>query len=138
VSERVQITPVGHVESPLTDLAAAPRQGDEGAPDAWIAVLPALAPALEGIRPGDHVVVLTWLHRADREVLEVHPRRDPDRPRAGVFATRSPDRPNPIGLHGVEVLSVEGARLRVAGLEAVDGTPVLDLKPVLGERPEDR
>jgi tRNA-Thr(GGU) m(6)t(6)A37 methyltransferase TsaA len=138
VSEAVGVTPVGYVESSLTDLGAAPRQGDEGAPAAWIAIGPALAPALEGIRAGDHVIVLTWLDRADRDVLQVHPRGDPSRTRAGVFATRSPDRPNPIGLHRVEVTAVEGARLRVSGLEAIDGTPVLDLKPVLEERPEDR
>jgi tRNA-Thr(GGU) m(6)t(6)A37 methyltransferase TsaA len=138
VSGSVEITPVGHVESSLTDLEAAPRQGDEGAPPAWIALDPALVPALEGICPGDHVLVLTWLHQADRDVLHVHPRGDTSRPRAGVFATRSPDRPNPIGLHRVEVVEIEGARLGVSGLEAIDGTPVLDLKPVLGERVGDR
>ncbi len=126
-----QLTPVGHVESPLTDLAEAPKQGTEGGPDAWIAFEPHLLDALDGIRPGDRVLVLTWLDRADRTTLKVHPRSDPANPLQGVFNTRSPDRPNPIGLHPVEVLAVEGARLRVSDLEALDGTPVVDVKPVL-------
>jgi tRNA-Thr(GGU) m(6)t(6)A37 methyltransferase TsaA len=139
VSEgRVELEPIGRVSSPLTDLAAAPKQGDEGAPEAWIVLSSAVAAGLEGIGAGAELVVLTWLDRGDREVLRVHPRGDLSRPPQGVFATRSPDRPNPIGLHRVEVLAVEGERLRVSGLEAIDGTPVLDLKPVLsadvGER----
>ncbi len=129
----LQLRAVGRVESPLTDLAAAPKQGDEGAPEATIALDPAYAEAAADLRPGDEVIVLTWLDRADREVLVVHPRGDPDRLRQGVFSTRSPARPNPIGLHRVRIVGLEGARLRVAGLEALDGTPVLDLKPVLGE-----
>ncbi len=136
--ERVELVPIGRVSSPLTDLAAAPRQGDEGAPEAWIVLSPAVAAGLEGIGAGDELVVLTWLHRADRDVLRVHPRGDSTRPPQGVFATRSPQRPNPVGLHRVQVVGVDGARLRVRGLEAIDGTPVLDLKPVLsgeiGER----
>jgi tRNA-Thr(GGU) m(6)t(6)A37 methyltransferase TsaA len=128
----LELTPVGRVESELTDPAAAPKQGDEGAPDAWLVFEPAAMPALDGLRAGDEVIVLTWLDRADRDVLRVHPRDDASRPEQGVFATRSADRPNPIGLHRVTVLAVEGARLRVSGLEAVDGTPVLDLKPVIG------
>ena len=130
----LELRPVGVVESVLTDRGAAPRQGDEGAPDAWIVFDPAVADALEGIRPGGRVIVLTWLDRADRDVLRVHPRDDLTRPLEGVFNTRSPDRPNPIGLHEVEVLAVEGLRVRVHPLEAIDGTPVLDLKPVLRPR----
>jgi tRNA-Thr(GGU) m(6)t(6)A37 methyltransferase TsaA len=123
---------IGRVESPLVHRAEAPRQGDEGAPDAWLALDPAVAPAVRDLEAGQEVLVLTWLDRADREVLVVHPRDDPDRPPTGVFSTRSPDRPNPIGLHRVQVVAVEGTRLRVRHLEALDGTPVLDIKPVLG------
>ena len=127
----MELTPVGHVRSPLTDRDAAPKQGDEGAPEAWIVFEPHLLAALEGIREGDELMVLTWLDRADRGVLLVHPRSDPSRPLQGVFNTRSPDRPNPIGLHRVSVLAVEGQRFRVRDLEALDGTPVLDVKPVM-------
>jgi tRNA-Thr(GGU) m(6)t(6)A37 methyltransferase TsaA len=127
------VTPVGRVVSALTDREAAPRQGDEGAPDAWLVFEPAYADALDGLAAGDEVLVLTWLHLASRDVLRVHPRGDTARPLAGVFSTRSPDRPNPIGLHRVSVAAVEPGRLRVRGLEAVDGTPVLDVKPVLGD-----
>jgi tRNA-Thr(GGU) m(6)t(6)A37 methyltransferase TsaA len=123
---------IGRVESPLTDLADAPRQGDEGGPEATLVFDDAVAAALRDLRPDDEVLLLTWLDRADREVLAVHPRSDPDRPLTGVFSTRSPDRPNPIGLHRVTVLAVDGTRVRVSDLEAVDGTPVLDVKPVLG------
>jgi tRNA-Thr(GGU) m(6)t(6)A37 methyltransferase TsaA len=122
---------VGNVESTLTDRADAPRQGDEGAPEAWIVVEPAFAPALDGIAPGDRLVILTWLHLSRRDVLRTHPRNDTTRPEQGVFSTRSPDRPNPIGLHPVEVLAVDGNRLRVAPLEAIAGTPVIDIKPDL-------
>ncbi|SCF13027.1 tRNA-Thr(GGU) m(6)t(6)A37 methyltransferase TsaA [Micromonospora viridifaciens] len=129
------LRPVGRVESPLTDPATAPKQGDEGAPEAWLVFDAAYAPALRGLGPGADVLVLTWLDRAQRDVLVVHPRGDRSRPEAGVFATRSPHRPNPIGLHRVRVREVIGLRMRVADLEAVDGTPVLDVKPVLdGER----
>ena len=123
---------VGSVSSPLTDLAAAPKQGDEGAPEATIVFADGFVAALDGIAAGDAVLVLTWLDRADRDVLHVHPRGDESRPETGVFATRSPDRPNPIGLHRVEVVAIEGATMTVRDLEAVDGTPVLDVKPVLG------
>jgi len=115
----------------LTDPASAPRQGDEGAPDAWLAFEPWLVDALDGVKEGDELIVVTWLDRARRDVLQVHPRGDLSRARQGVFSTRSPHRPNPIGLHRVEVISVEGARVRVRHLEAVDGTPVLDVKAVL-------
>jgi tRNA-Thr(GGU) m(6)t(6)A37 methyltransferase TsaA len=133
----VELVPVGHVESPLTDRASAPKQGDEGAPDAWVVFEPNMGEALDGLAAGDDVLVLTWLDRADRDVLRVHTRDDRSRPTSGVFATRSPDRPNPIGLHRVRVLEVDGLRLRVRDLEALDGTPVVDVKPVLrdaGER----
>jgi tRNA-Thr(GGU) m(6)t(6)A37 methyltransferase TsaA len=126
-----QVKAIGRVESPLTDLASAPRQGDEGAPDAWLVFEPAVLDALEGIQPGDEVIVLTWLHRARRDVLRVHPRGDASRPQEGVFSTRSPHRPNPIGLHVVEIVSRDGLRVRVRNLEAIDGTPIVDLKPVL-------
>ena len=125
------ITQVGTVESPLTDVAAAPNQGDEGAPDAWLVFEPDVLEALDGIRAGDDILVLTWPDRARRDVLQVHPRGDLSRPQQGVFSTRSPDRPNPIGLHRVRVLAVDGLRVRVSDLEAVDGTPILDVKPVL-------
>lgn len=123
---------IGRVVSTLTDRAAAPRQGDEGGPDAWLLFDPSVAEGLSTLRPGADVLLLTWLDRADRGVLTVHPRGDLTRPRDGVFSTRSPDRPNPIGLHRVTVLAVDGLRVRVSDLEALDGTPVLDVKPVLG------
>ena len=125
------IRPIGTVESVLVDVSEAPNQGDEGAPDAVLALEAELAAAVKDIEPGDRIVVLTWLHRSRRDVLEVHPRGDEHRPLTGVFSTRSSDRPNPIGLHTVEVLAVDGVRVRVRGLEAIDGTPVLDIKPVL-------
>jgi tRNA-Thr(GGU) m(6)t(6)A37 methyltransferase TsaA len=122
---------IGHVESALIDPSDAPRQPDEGAPEAWVVLDERYAAALDGLASGSDVVLLTWLDRADRDVLAVHPRGDTTRPLAGVFATRSPDRPNPIGLHDVQVLDVAGNRVHVRNLEAVDGTPVLDIKPVL-------
>ncbi len=128
---RFEVTPIGTVESPLPDPASAPNQGDEGAPDAWLAFAPGVREALDGLRAGDEVIVLTWLDRACRDVLRVHPRGDVSRARQGVFSTRSPHRPNPIGLHRVEIASIDGGRVRVRNLEAVDGTPILDLKPVL-------
>jgi tRNA-Thr(GGU) m(6)t(6)A37 methyltransferase TsaA len=127
----LSLTPIGRVESPLTDPAVAPKQGFEGAPDAWLVLDDGVLDGLDGLVPGARVIVLTWLDRARRDVLRVHPRDDPANPERGVFTTRSADRPNPIGLHEVEVLAVEGARIEVRDLEAVDGTPVLDLKPVL-------
>jgi len=126
-----ELRPVGRVESPLTDRAAAPKQGNEGAPEATIVFEAGVLDALDGIRAGDEVIVLTWLDRADREVLRTRPRDDPANPLRGVFSTRSPDRPNPIGLHPVEVISIDGATMRVRNLEALAGTPVLDVKPVI-------
>ena len=127
-----QLRPVGRVESPLTDRDTAPKQGDEGAPLARILFRPELGEAAADLRIGDQVLVLTWLHHGRRDVLSVHPRDDPNRPREGVFSTRSPDRPNPIGLHAVTITGVEDNAITVRNLEAIDGTPVLDVKPVLG------
>ncbi|MFI6270554.1 tRNA (N6-threonylcarbamoyladenosine(37)-N6)-methyltransferase TrmO [Micromonospora zamorensis] len=126
------LRPVGRVASPLTDAASAPRQGDEGAPAAWLIFDARVERALRDLRVGAELLVLTWLDRARRDVLAVHPRGDESRPETGVFSTRSPHRPNPIGLHRVRVLTVDGLRVQVADLEALDGTPVLDVKPVLG------
>jgi tRNA-Thr(GGU) m(6)t(6)A37 methyltransferase TsaA len=130
------VVPVGRVESPLTDPASAPKQGREGAPDAWLVLEPAVLEAARDLQVGDDILVLTWLDRAERDVLAVHPRDDRTRPQQGVFSSRSQDRPNPIGLHRVEIVAIDGARLKVRDLEALDGTPVLDIKPVIdrGER----
>jgi len=125
------LRPVGFIRSQIRERKDAPMQGVEGAPDADLEVVPQLAAALSGLKAGDEVFVLTWLHRADRSVLEVHPRDEYTRPLRGVFDTRSPDRPNPIGLHRVTIRSIEGTSLRVGPIEAIDGTPVLDIKPVL-------
>src|SRR3954452_11813079 len=127
----MELLAIGRVESPLRERADAPRQGDEGAPEAWLALETRFAAGLDGIAAGDEVLVLTWLDRAARDVLRVHPRGDAARGEQGVFATRSPDRPNPIGLHRVAVVEIDGTRLRVRDLEALDGTPVVDLKPLL-------
>jgi tRNA-Thr(GGU) m(6)t(6)A37 methyltransferase TsaA len=134
MEENPTLVVIGHVESPLVDRALAPRQGSEGAPDAWLVFRPTYRDGLRELRAGDEVVVLTWLDRADRGTLRVHPRDDPARPPTGVFSTRSADRPNPIGLHRVRILDVDGLRFRVADLEAVNGTPVVDVKPVLAGR----
>jgi tRNA-Thr(GGU) m(6)t(6)A37 methyltransferase TsaA len=133
MESRYTVEPVGRVESTLVDIDAAPRQGDEGAPEATLVFEPAMRDGLEGLGPGNTVLVLTWLDQARRDLLQVRPRGDETRPRTGVFSTRAPHRPNPIGLHRVTILAVDGLRIRVSGLEAVDGTPVLDVKPVLGE-----
>jgi tRNA-Thr(GGU) m(6)t(6)A37 methyltransferase TsaA len=133
------VEPIGFVRSSLTRLEDAPMQGDEGAPEAWLDISQQLIPGLVGIKPGDELFILTWLHVAERDVLQVHPRGDINRPLAGVFATRSPDRPNPVGLHRVSVLEVAETQIRVAPLEAIDGTPLIDIKPVLsGSNPADR
>lgn len=128
----VELRPIGRVESPLEDPLVAPKQGHEGGPEAWLVFDRVVLEALDGIHAGDVVIVLTWLDRARRDVLRVHPRDDTSQPRRGVLGTRSADRPNPIGLHEVRVLAIEGNRLRVWPLEAVNGTPILDMKPVLG------
>jgi tRNA-Thr(GGU) m(6)t(6)A37 methyltransferase TsaA len=137
-SEQIELRAIGTVSSPLTDLRSAPKQGDEGAPAATIVLTPEFVEGLAGVEPGDALLVLTWLDRGARDVISVHPRGDLTRPRQGVFATRSPDRPNPIGVHRVQVEAIDGPRIQVSDLEALDGTPVLDLKPVLsadvGER----
>ncbi len=131
----MNLEPIGVVESPLTDRATAPKQGDEGAPEATLVIDERYAEALDGIAPGHELLVLTWLDRAHRDVLRVHPRSDLSRAEQGVFNTRSPDRPNPIGLHRVSVIAIDGLRLRVSDLEALDGTPIVDIKPPLrGER----
>ena len=124
---------IGRVESSLTDLASAPRQADEGAPEAWLIFDSDVSEGLKSVRAGDELILITWLDRARRDVLSVHPRGDPLRPQAGVFSTRSPNRPNPIGLHQVRVTAIDGAKVRVGGLEALHGTPILDVKPVLNE-----
>ena len=128
------LQPVGYIRSSLTSRKNAPRQGYEGAPDAWLEVAPAFAKCLEGTAPNDEVILITWFHQAKREVMKVHPRSDKNIPLTGVFATRSPDRPNPLGLHRVKVLEINGQRLRVGPIEAIDGTPVVDIKPVLSKR----
>jgi tRNA-Thr(GGU) m(6)t(6)A37 methyltransferase TsaA len=133
-SAEYRIRPIGHIRSPLSDPADAPLQGSEGAPEATVVIDPAFADAVADLRPGDEIVLLTWLHLAGRDVLRVHPRGDRTRPLTGVFATRSPDRPNPIGLHRVRITAIDGTvSLRVRPLEAVDGTPVVDVKAVLTE-----
>jgi tRNA-Thr(GGU) m(6)t(6)A37 methyltransferase TsaA len=128
------LRPIGYVESTLTEPQAAPRQGDEGAPDCWLVFDPVVRPALDGLRPGDNIVVVTWLHLADRTILQVHPRGDTTRPIRGVFATRSQHRPNPLGLHELTILAIDDLRVHVRGLEAVDGTPIIDVKSALEAR----
>jgi tRNA-Thr(GGU) m(6)t(6)A37 methyltransferase TsaA len=125
------VVPIGYVESPLTDAATAPKQGREGSPEAWLVFEPAILEGLDGIAAGDEVILLTWLDRADRDVLRVHPRDDVANPMRGVFSTRSADRPNPIGLHPVQIVEIDGNRARVRDLEALDGTPIVDVKPVI-------
>ena len=131
-----QVVPIGWVESPLTDRAQAPRQGDEGAPDAWLVFDPKVAEGIRDLAAGAEILVLTWLDRAARDVLVTRPRDDPARPPTGVFSTRSPDRPNPIGVHRVRIVATDGLRMRVRPLEALDKTPVLDVKPVLDKTAE--
>ena len=126
-----ELRPIGRVESPLIDPELAPKQGDEGAPDAWLVLDPAVSDAARDLAVGDEVILLTWLDRADRGVQVVHPRDEHGNPLRGVFSTRSADRPNPIGLHEVQILAIDEGRIRVRDLEAVDGTPILDIKPML-------
>lgn len=132
----MRFRPIGIIRSSLKTCGEAPKQGREGAPDAWLEVRPLLAEGLKGITVGDEIVVVTWLHEARRDVLTVHPRDDKRRPLTGVFATRSQDRPNPLGLHPVTVKGIAGNRLRIGPIEAIDRTPVIDIKPVLRKQPE--
>lgn len=125
------LRPIGVIKSSLKDRQSSPMQGSEGAPDAWLELDSAVQEALEGLQAGEQIIVITWLHESDRNVLKVHPRSDPGRPLTGVFATRSPDRPNPLGLHPVTIRRIVSNRLRIGPIEAIDGTPVLDIKPVL-------
>jgi tRNA-Thr(GGU) m(6)t(6)A37 methyltransferase TsaA len=129
----VLLRSIGHVRSTLRALEHAPRQGFEGAPDAWLEMDADLAPALVGIQPGDALIIITWLHRGDRDVLQTHPRNDPTTPLTGVFATRSPDRPNPLGLHRVTVREIADTQLLVGPIEAIDGTPIVDVKAVIDD-----
>jgi tRNA-Thr(GGU) m(6)t(6)A37 methyltransferase TsaA len=128
-----EVKAIGTVESPLIDLRLAPRQADEGAPEAWLVFEPEVLEGLRSLRSGEQIILITWLDRARRDVLSVHPRGNVSRAEEGVFSTRSPHRPNPIGLHQVEITAIEGARVRVRQLEAVNGTPIIDVKPVLNE-----
>jgi len=132
-AENAQLRPIGVIHSTIKSRTEAPRQGTEGAPDVWLEVHRFAAEAMEGLSVGDEIIVVTWLHRARRDVMKVHPRSDPRRRLTGVFATRSPDRPNPLGLHPVTVRRIVKNRLRVGPIEAIDGTPVVDIKPVLCE-----
>jgi len=134
MTRAAQLRPIGVVRSTLKARGQAPKQGSEGAPDAWLELKPFAATGLDGLVVGDEIIVITWLHRARRDVLRVHPRSDRRRPLAGVFATRSPDRPNPVGLHRVTLRRITGSRLRIGPIEAIDGTPVIDIKPVLARR----
>ncbi len=131
LSTHFNVAQIGKVESPLVDKRLAPKQGVEGAPDAWLVFDAAVSEGLDGLHPGDQVIVLTWLDRAQRDILQVHPRDDLKNPQRGVFSTRSADRPNPIGLHVVEILGIEGERVQVRNLEALNDTPILDVKPLL-------
>ena len=132
-AEIAQLRPIGVIHSTIKSRSEAPRQGTEGAPDVWLEVHRFAAEAMDGLSVGDEIIVVTWLHRANRDVMKVHPRSDPRRQLTGVFATRSPDRPNPLGLHPVTVRRIVKNRLRIGPIEAIDGTPVVDIKPVLCE-----
>jgi tRNA-Thr(GGU) m(6)t(6)A37 methyltransferase TsaA len=136
LSEEYVLQPIGWVESPLVDRSRAPKQGNEGSPEAWLVFEDRFAEGLRDLRVGTDVLVLTWLHRARRDVLVVRPRDNPENALRGVFDTRSPDRPNPIGLHRVHVLAIEGTRIRVRDMEAIDKTPIVDVKPVLDRNQE--
>jgi tRNA-Thr(GGU) m(6)t(6)A37 methyltransferase TsaA len=136
ISTTAQLRPIGVIRSSIKERSKAPMQGSEGAPDAWLEVNPFAIPAIEGLAAGDQIVVITWLHAAKRDVLKVHPRSDKNRPLTGVFATRSPDRPNPLGLHHVTIRKISKYRLRIGPIEVIDGTPVADIKPVLSNVPD--
>src|SRR5258708_4427083 len=127
------LDPIGYIRSSLRTREDAPRQGSEEAPDAWLEVKEAFGSALDGVVPGDEVIVITWFHQSQRDILRVHPRGDRRNPLTGVFATRSPDRPNPLGLHRVRVLEIVDNKLKIGPIEALEGTPVVDIKPVLDE-----
>jgi tRNA-Thr(GGU) m(6)t(6)A37 methyltransferase TsaA len=131
IEDQFTLKPIGVIRSNLTDLADAPRQGDEGGYEARLELASEFAAGLHGMQVGDELILLTWLHLADRDELQTRPRNNPDASLTGVFATRSPSRPNPIGLHQVTVVAIEGSTIRVAPLEAIDGTPLIDIKPVL-------
>ena len=135
VASAARLRPVGVIRSALKARGDAPKQGSEGAPDAWLEVQPWAADGLRGLAAGDQIIVITWFHRSRRDILQVHPRSDARNPLTGVFATRSPDRPNPLGLHPVVIRAIQGNRLRVGPIEAIDGTPVVDIKPVLKSSP---
>lgn len=135
-NDELKLNAIGVIRSTIKTRADAPMQGSEGAPDAWLEVNESVAEGLDGLARGDELIILTWLHQANREVLKVHPRSDRSRPLTGVFATRSPDRPNPIGLHPVKVREVAENKLRIGPIEVIDGTPVIDIKPVLSCVPD--
>ncbi len=137
ITTGLELRPVGVIRSEIKSRADAPKQGSEGAPDAWLEVYPWAAQGLHLVAEGDELIVITWFHQARRDVFQVHPRSNPRNPLTGVFATRSPDRPNPLGLHPVVVRAIEGNRLRIGPIEAIDGTPVVDIKPVLSCTPRD-
>jgi tRNA-Thr(GGU) m(6)t(6)A37 methyltransferase TsaA len=137
VESAYSLHPIGVIRSPLRHRMDAPKQGDEGAPDAWLEIRSPVAEGLHGIVAGDEIIVITWLHQGQRDVLKVHPRKDRTKPAMGVFATRSPDRPNPLGLHPVTVRRIEPGRLLVGPIEAIDGSPVVGIKPILC-RPQQR
>jgi len=136
IGTTAQLRPIGVIRSSIKERSKAPMQGSQGAPDAWLEVNPFAIPALEGLAVGDQIVVITWLHAAKRDVLKVHPRADKSRPLTGVFATRSPDRPNPLGLHHVTIRKISKHRVRIGPIEVIDGTPVADIKPVLLNVPD--
>jgi tRNA-Thr(GGU) m(6)t(6)A37 methyltransferase TsaA len=133
MTDTYTLQPIGIIRSDLTSRESAPRQGDEGAPDAWIEINAGIAQALHGLAVGDAIIILTWFHQSDRTILQTRPRNIATNPMTGVFATRSPDRPNPIGLHRVTIRQIDGNRLKVGPIEAIDGTPVIDIKPVLSQ-----
>jgi tRNA-Thr(GGU) m(6)t(6)A37 methyltransferase TsaA len=136
IGARPQLHFIGVIRSTIKERSKAPMQGSEGAPDAWLEINPFAMPAVDGLAAGDEIIIITWLHAAKRDVLKVHPRSEPNRPLTGVFATRSPDRPNPLGLHRVTIRKVSGRRLRIGPIEAIDGTPVADIKPALPCAPD--